>query len=58
MRINKYISQCGVCSRREAERKILDAAVTVNGEIAHLGMDIAEGDKVMVDGKILKGIVS
>jgi len=57
MRINKYISQCGICSRREAERKIEEGAVTVNGELAHLGMDIREGDVVIVDGKKLKGVI-
>lgn len=59
MRIQKYISQCGVCSRRAAEEKILDAAVTVNGEIAQIGQDIdPEKDKVAIDGVMVKGIVS
>ncbi len=56
MRIQKYISQCGVCSRREAERKILEGAVSVNGEPAQIGQDIDEGkDKVSVDGVLLRG---
>ena len=57
MRIQKYISQCGVCSRREAERKISNGAVTVNGEPARIGQDIDESkDAVCVDGTLLRGI--
>ncbi len=51
MRIQKYISQCGVCSRREAERKILEGSVYVNGAPAEIGQDVVPGvDKVSVDG--------
>lgn len=58
MRIHKYISQCGVCSRREAERKIEEGAVTVNGELAQIGQDIDETkDKVCIDGEVLRGVV-
>lgn len=57
MRIHKYISQCGVCSRREAERKIEEGSVTVNGELAKIGQEIDESkDKVCVDGVLLRGI--
>lgn len=58
MRIQKYISQCGVCSRREAERKILEGDVYVNGNLAEIGQDVnPETDKVSVDGVMLRGIV-
>lgn len=58
MRIQKYISQCGVCSRRAAEEKILEGAVEVNGELAQIGQDIdPQKDKVAVDGVVLKGVV-
>lgn len=51
MRIQKYISQCGICSRRAAEEKILEGAVTVNGELARIGQDVdPERDRVEVDG--------
>ena len=51
MRIQKYISSCGVCSRREAERKIEEGSVLVNGKPARIGMDVdPESDKVSVDG--------
>lgn len=59
MRIQKYISQCGICGRREAERKIVEGLVFVNGEPAQIGQDInPESDKVVVDGKKARGIVS
>ena len=58
MRIQKYISQCGVCSRREAERKILEGDVEVNGVPAEIGQDVnTEADKVSVDGALVRGIV-
>lgn len=58
MRIQKYISQCGVCSRREAERKILEGDVEVNGIPAEIGQDVnPEADKVSVDGALVRGIV-
>lgn len=58
MRIQKYISQCGICSRREAERKILEGDVLVNGALAEIGQDInPEKDKVVVDGVVARGVV-
>ncbi len=58
MRIQKYISQCGVCSRREAERKILEGDVWVNGSLAEIGQDIDPSkDKVVVDGTTVRGII-
>ena len=53
--LNKYISESGVCSRREAD-KIIDAhRVTINGLVAKKGNRVAEGDMVKIDGKPLKG---
>lgn len=58
MRIQKYISQCGICSRREAERKILEGDVLVNGSLAEIGQDIdPDKDKVVVDGVVARGVV-
>ena len=55
MRIQKYISQCGACSRREAERRILEGGVTVNGHPAQIGQDVDENaDRVCLDGRVLK----
>jgi len=58
MRIQKYLSQCGVCSRREAEKRILEGRVSLNGAPAEIGADVnPEKDRVVVDGKAVKGIV-
>lgn len=58
MRIQKYISQCGICSRREAERKIEEGLVFVNGVPAEIGQDVnPETDKVVVDGERARGVV-
>lgn len=50
MRLNKYISDAGYCSRREADRLIEAGKVTVNEKTALVGMQIEEGDTVRVDG--------
>ena len=51
MRLNKYISETGVCSRREADKWIEAGRVTCNGERAALGTRIADGDRVCIDGE-------
>jgi len=51
LRLNKYISETGLCSRREADARIEAGRVTINGAIATLGMQVAEGDIVCVDGQ-------
>jgi 23S rRNA pseudouridine2604 synthase len=53
-RINKFLSEVGYCSRREADKLIADGRVTVNGEIPEMGTKIATEDLVAVDGTILK----
>lgn len=53
MRLNKYISESGVASRREADSWIAAGRVTVNGKTAGLGTQVAEGDRVEVDGRAL-----
>lgn len=55
IRINRYLAQCGVCSRREADKLIEQGVVTVNGIKAVSGMQISECDKVAVRGKLLAG---
>ena len=49
-RLNKLISDSGLCSRREADRFIESGRVTINGSIAKLGAIVQEDDKVLVDG--------
>jgi 23S rRNA pseudouridine2604 synthase len=53
MRLNKFISESGVCSRREADKWIEAGRVTCNGEVAGLGLRVRETDEVRVDGKLL-----
>ncbi|HPG95236.1 MAG TPA: pseudouridine synthase [Dokdonella sp.] len=53
MRLNKYISDSGHCSRREADRLIVSRKVTLNDRIARIGDIWAEGDEVLVDGQRL-----
>ena len=51
MRINKFLAHCGLDSRRKCEAYILDARVTVNGDIiTDLAFIINDKDKVEVDG--------
>lgn len=53
MRINKYISDTGLCSRREADKLIQNGKVTINGVLATLGDTITDNDVVLVEGKSL-----
>lgn len=53
MRLNKYISETGICSRREADKWIEAGRVTWNGQSAVLGTQVGEGDEVRVDGELL-----
>jgi 23S rRNA pseudouridine2604 synthase len=51
MRLNKFVSSTGVCSRREADAWIEAGRVTVNGATATLGTQVGDDDVVAVDGK-------
>lgn len=55
VRLNKYLSEMGVCSRREADRLIESGKVLVDGRTAATGMKIEEGQTVVCDGKIVGG---
>ena len=55
MRLNKYISETGLCSRREADARIEAGRVTINGVVATLGMQVNDGDVVCVDGQQVGG---
>lgn len=50
-RLNKYLSEAGYCSRREADRLIDAGRVTINGKIPEMGTKVADNDIVRVDGK-------
>lgn len=53
-RLNKYLAECGICSRREADRLIEQGRVKVNGKKAVTGIQTGDGDIVEVDGKTVK----
>ena len=50
-RLNKYISEAGVASRRAADRLVEEGRVTINGRVAVLGDKVSDGDVVAVDGR-------
>ena len=51
IRINKYLSEVGYCSRRGADRLIEEGKVTINGKIPEMGSKVEEGDQVEVEGE-------
>lgn len=51
MRINKYLSESGITSRRGADKMINDGRVLINGRLAELGSQVERGDSVVVDGQ-------
>jgi 23S rRNA pseudouridine2604 synthase len=53
-RLNKFISETGICSRREADRLIADGKVIVNGAVAEMGVKVTEKDHVEVNGRPLR----
>jgi 23S rRNA pseudouridine2604 synthase len=55
-RINKFLSEVGYCSRREADKLIEAGRVTINGSIPEMGTKIAPNDVIHVDGKEIKNI--
>lgn len=52
-RLNKYIAECGVCSRRDADKLIEAGKVTVNGKVAGMGVKVGPGDSVVCNGQTL-----
>ncbi len=58
VRLNKYISDSGYCSRREADRYIEQGLVTINGRAAEVGSKVIAGDSVKVNGKLIRAKVA
>ena len=54
VRINKYLSQAGICSRRQADTYVEEGRVEVDGEIAVSGTKVLPGQSVTFDGKPVK----
>ena len=55
IRINKFLSDAGICSRRGADRLIAEGRVSINGSRALLGSVASEGDEVRLDGNLITG---
>jgi 23S rRNA pseudouridine2604 synthase len=53
IRINKFFTQHGICSRREADRLIESGRITINGRVAHLGDQVGPTDAVARDGHVI-----
>ena len=51
VRINKYLSEVGYCSRRVADKLIEEGKVTINGKLSEMGTKVEEGDQVEVKGQ-------
>jgi len=51
IRINKYLSEVGYCSRRRADRLIEQGKVTINGKVPEIGSKVDDGDQVEVEGQ-------
>ena len=54
IRINKYLSEVGYCSRRAADRLIAEGKVTINGEVTEIGSKVEDNDEVEVEGQRIK----
>ena len=54
VRINKYLSEIGYCSRREADKMIDQGRIVVNGEVIGMGLKVTPEDIVFVDGERIK----
>ena len=57
MRLQKYMADCGIASRRASEQLILEGRVMINGiTVTELGVKVQEGDKVTFDGSLIKPV--
>lgn len=54
VRLNKYISESGICSRRDADRYIEQGLVLINGKRAAIGSQVVPGDVVKVNGQLIE----
>ncbi len=53
-RINKFLSESGFCSRREADKLLEQGRITINGVIPELGTKVSSEDEIRVDGKLIR----
>ena len=53
IRINKFLSETGYCSRREADKLIDQGRVKINGEVPLMGTKITDKDEIIIDGILI-----
>lgn len=53
-RINKFLSESGYCSRREADKLLEEGRITINGKVPELGTKVTVSDEIRVDGKLIR----
>ena len=53
-RINKFLSESGYCSRREADKLLQEGRITINGIVPEMGTKVSFADEVRVDGKLVR----
>jgi 23S rRNA pseudouridine2604 synthase len=53
-RINKFLSESGYCSRREADKLLDEGRITINGVVPEMGTKVSVDDEVRVDGKLVR----
>lgn len=53
-RINKFLSESGYCSRREADKLLEQGRITINGTVPELGTKVTSDDEIRVDGKLIR----
>jgi 23S rRNA pseudouridine2604 synthase len=53
IRINKFFTEHGICSRREADRLVESGAVTINGRVAKLGDQVESSDVIAREGRVI-----
>ncbi|MBP5221851.1 MAG: 23S rRNA pseudouridine synthase F, partial [Lachnospiraceae bacterium] len=51
MRLNKYLAECGICSRRGADRLIQEGRVLINGAVAEMGLQVEGSEEIFVNGE-------
>ncbi|HEU5409151.1 MAG TPA: S4 domain-containing protein, partial [Nitrospira sp.] len=53
IRINKFFTEHGICSRREADRLIESGVITINGRVAKLGDQVTSNDVIAREGRVI-----
>ncbi len=53
-RINKYLSEVGFCSRREADKLLEQGKISINGKIPELGTKVSDDDEILVEGRSIR----